>query len=247
MTIAFCALISIQVGQALAESQSVQIQAGKGKSLAISLEQGDTIQFSFSVQGGIRNDINFIIEDPNSAVLSNIRVGPLYTSELQINISGNYTFTFDNSFSTISSKSVQFNYQVIHPPPPVIPNTVNLASYLIWGALMIIGIIVGVLSMKLHHWRERRSKISRQVMQNEDKFYSRQQYKSSPPNYYEILGVERDASKEDIQTTFRKQILKWHSDKNRSQKDIDEFTKILYEARDVLLDDAKRRQYDKIL
>jgi len=66
------------------------------------------------------------------------------------------------------------------------------------------------------------------------------------PTHYEILGVQKNATPEEIKTAFRKSILKWHSDKNKIE-DADEYTKILYEAKEVLLDTAKRRQYDRTI
>ena len=66
------------------------------------------------------------------------------------------------------------------------------------------------------------------------------------PTCYEILGVQKNATSEEIKTAFRKCILKWHSDKNKIE-DADEYTKILYEARDVLLNTAKRHQYDRTI
>jgi calcineurin-like phosphoesterase family protein/2'-5' RNA ligase len=64
--------------------------------------------------------------------------------------------------------------------------------------------------------------------------------------HYEILGVQKNATPEEIKTAFRKCILKWHSDKNKIE-DADEYTKLLYEARDVLLDSTKRHQYDRTI
>jgi len=60
-------------------------------------------------------------------------------------------------------------------------------------------------------------------------------------NYYEILGVEKSASKEDIKKAFRKLAHKFHPDK----KDGDESKfKEINEAYSVLSDDKKRAEYD---
>lgn len=65
-------------------------------------------------------------------------------------------------------------------------------------------------------------------------------------NYYELLGVKNDASKEVIKNAYKLQIKKWHPDRNKSSEAI-EVTKKLNIAREVLLDDDKRREYDLFL
>ena len=65
-------------------------------------------------------------------------------------------------------------------------------------------------------------------------------------NYYELLGVRNDASKEVIKNAYKLQIKKWHPDRNKSSEAI-EVTKKLNIAREVLLDDDKRREYDLFL
>ena len=73
--------------------------------------------------------------------------------------------------------------------------------------------------------------------------YSTQHKRSSEPTFYELLGVQNDSTDEEINTAFRKQILKFHADKNNIDE-ADEFVKILYVARDTLLSSMKRREYD---
>ena len=65
-------------------------------------------------------------------------------------------------------------------------------------------------------------------------------------NYYELLGVKNDASKEVIKNAYKLQIRKWHPDRNKSSEAI-EVTKKLNIAREVLLDDDKRKEYDLFL
>lgn len=62
-------------------------------------------------------------------------------------------------------------------------------------------------------------------------------------DYYEVLGVSRDATKEEIKRAYRKLALKYHPDKNPS-KEAEERFKEISEAYAVLSDDEKRRQYD---
>jgi len=63
-------------------------------------------------------------------------------------------------------------------------------------------------------------------------------------DYYEILGIKKDASKSEIKKAYRKLALKFHPDKNKS-KDAEEKFKEISEAYAVLYDDDKRRLYDQ--
>lgn len=63
-------------------------------------------------------------------------------------------------------------------------------------------------------------------------------------DYYEILGVSRDASQSDIKKAYRKLALKWHPDKNDSENAEERFKEI-NEAYEVLSDEEKRAKYDK--
>jgi molecular chaperone DnaJ len=63
-------------------------------------------------------------------------------------------------------------------------------------------------------------------------------------DYYEILGVNKDADKREIKKAYRKLALKYHPDKNPS-KDAEEKFKEISEAYAVLSDDEKRQMYDQ--
>jgi molecular chaperone DnaJ len=62
-------------------------------------------------------------------------------------------------------------------------------------------------------------------------------------DYYEVLGVERGATKEQIKSAYRKLALEFHPDRNKSP-DAEERFKEISEAYAVLSDDEKRSQYD---
>jgi molecular chaperone DnaJ len=63
-------------------------------------------------------------------------------------------------------------------------------------------------------------------------------------DYYEILGVNRDASEEDIKKSYRKMAMKHHPDRNPDSKDSEEKFKEAKEAYEVLSNAEKRRAYD---
>ena len=65
-------------------------------------------------------------------------------------------------------------------------------------------------------------------------------------DYYEILGVKKSASAEDIRKAFRKLARKYHPDVNPGDKSAEEKFKSLSEANEVLSDPKKRKIYDQV-
>src|SRR6201997_1193331 len=65
-------------------------------------------------------------------------------------------------------------------------------------------------------------------------------------DYYEILGVKKSASAEEIRKAFRKLARKYHPDVNPGDKSAEEKFKALSEANDVLSDPKKRKIYDQV-
>ena len=64
-------------------------------------------------------------------------------------------------------------------------------------------------------------------------------------DYYEILEVQKTASKEEIKKAYRKVALKYHPDRNQGDKASEEKFKEAAEAYEVLGDEAKRQSYDQ--
>ena len=65
-------------------------------------------------------------------------------------------------------------------------------------------------------------------------------------NYYELLGVKKSATKEEIKSAYKAQMKKWHPDINKDSNAVNMSSKI-NEAKEILLDDLKRKDYDEYL
>ena len=66
-------------------------------------------------------------------------------------------------------------------------------------------------------------------------------------NFYERLGVNENATEEDIKKSFRKLCLIYHPDKTKNDKEKENYFKIIKEAYETLIDNEKRYQYDMII
>ena len=65
-------------------------------------------------------------------------------------------------------------------------------------------------------------------------------------DYYETLGVSRNASADDIRKAYRKLAMKYHPDRNPDDKQAEERFKEINEAYQVLNDPQKRAHYDRV-
>lgn len=65
-------------------------------------------------------------------------------------------------------------------------------------------------------------------------------------DYYELLGVKRDATREEIKKAYKKLAKKYHPDLNKEDPDAEKKFKEVNEAAAVLGDEQKRRQYDAV-
>jgi molecular chaperone DnaJ len=64
-------------------------------------------------------------------------------------------------------------------------------------------------------------------------------------DYYEVLGVQKNALKDDIKKAYRKLAIQYHPDKNPGNKEAEEKFKEATEAYEILSDDQKRQTYDQ--
>jgi molecular chaperone DnaJ len=64
-------------------------------------------------------------------------------------------------------------------------------------------------------------------------------------DYYEILGLSKEAGAEEIKKAYRQMAMKYHPDRNPGKKETEEKFKEAAEAYDVLTDPDKRARYDR--
>ena len=64
-------------------------------------------------------------------------------------------------------------------------------------------------------------------------------------DYYNVLGLQKSASQDEIKRSYRKMAIKYHPDKNQGNKEAEGKFKLAAEAYEVLSDPEKRNRYDR--
>ena len=64
-------------------------------------------------------------------------------------------------------------------------------------------------------------------------------------DYYDVLGVQKNATADEIKKAYRKLAIKYHPDKNPGDKEAEEKFKEAAEAYEILSNDEKRKRYDQ--
>ena len=70
-------------------------------------------------------------------------------------------------------------------------------------------------------------------------------FEMTDKDFYQILGVSRDASDSEIKKAYRKLAVKYHPDKNPNNPEAEERFKEISAAFDILKDPEKRSKYDQ--
>ena len=151
---------------------------------SVYLESGDTVRYGISVSGGQNDDIVFTIGDPNGyQVTSPYTVYSYLRSDFVASRTGNYDFIFDNKMSHLSTKNIQFDWQITKPTLGVSHSdsggySTNAGFFYI---LLFVGIVGGIIAAVTLHNRNKRKKSnhSGQDGNKDDKSYSEKPPKKS--------------------------------------------------------------------
>lgn len=141
-TIILCVIITFSSVKA-SQVDSVSVSQMSTNILTYNLDSGQTFSGSISISGGSGNDVNFWVTNPQGATLVNSgKVSGGTSFEFTAESSGAYTLHFDNSFSLLSSKTVQLTYDINTPILGGISGGGSGILLIIIGVIILIAVIV---------------------------------------------------------------------------------------------------------
>ena len=95
------------------QQQSFTVAPNQAKTVFISVNAGDRLTGSFTIEGGSGNDVNFSVKDPSGNTMSSGgRVSNSWQFDFVCASTGSYQLSFDNSFSVISNKAINLTTTV---------------------------------------------------------------------------------------------------------------------------------------
>ncbi len=107
-------LVPLSIGLAVADNASFKVQPQNEHVISLSLQETDSVSGSFSVVSDDQIGIVFYVTDPDENMALRFENVSQKDFSFIAQITGTYQLHFDNSFSTVYSKTVVLNYNITH-------------------------------------------------------------------------------------------------------------------------------------
>jgi len=108
-------LMTGTLSQAEAYTEKIQVSAGSIKNKQVYLEKGDSVAYGLSISGGKNDDVVFSVIDPRGITIKSNTVYSYLRTSFTADQTGSYKFQFDNKFSYISQKYINFDWNITKP------------------------------------------------------------------------------------------------------------------------------------
>lgn len=109
-----CVFVLLPIGLAIADNASFKVQPQNEHLINLSLRETDSVTGSFSTVSDDEIGIVFYVTDPDGKMILRFENISQKSFSFVAQVTGNYQLHFDNSFSTVSSKTVALNYDITH-------------------------------------------------------------------------------------------------------------------------------------
>ena len=145
---------------AFAATEQVIVSPRDSETLRFYLEDGDKIRYWISVSGGKNDDVDIYFTNPNGGMINQGRINESFNDEFTASQSGNYYFEFENDFSLVSKKYVNFNYDIIKKPvfTPTSSSSAGVGNFVVGTAWIWLVIIIFAIVIPIAVWRSRKNK-----------------------------------------------------------------------------------------